>query len=153
PGEDENRSDQGEGAGPAGRRRFARSACPERRRRLSPREKLLACSIGGLIAGFGCGYGGRAVILPPLEEIDRRIASSRDKLEKIRGERRACFAADDQMKAFTLRTFADTVDQASAKSGEVLTRKIIESGLSEADFTRLPVGPRKLRGAQEIGWN
>ena len=27
------------------------------------------------------------------------------------------------------------------------------AGLPEADFTRLPIGPQKLRGAQELGWN
>src|SRR5262245_35451572 len=35
----------------------------------------------------------------------------------------------------------------------MLTRQILQSGLQEADFTRLPVGPRKLRGASEIGWS
>jgi len=45
------------------------------------------------------------------------------------------------------------VDQASAQSGELLTRHILRSGLQEDEFTRLPIGPRKLRGAQEIGWS
>ena len=67
--------------------------------------------------------------------------------------RSAYFEAEDRLKAFALRTFSDGVDQASARSGEVLTRQIIKSGLEESEFTRLPVGPRKLRGASEIGWS
>ncbi|MCK7528947.1 MAG: hypothetical protein MZV64_71030 [Ignavibacteriales bacterium] len=45
------------------------------------------------------------------------------------------------------------MDEASAKSGAVLTRQIAQSGLREADFGRLPAGPRKLHGAHELGWS
>ena len=74
-------------------------------------------------------------------------------MEKLKAERRAYFAAEDVVKRFTQRTFAEQIDQASAKSGEMLTKQILLSGLREADFSRLPVGPRRLRGANEIGWS
>src|SRR5262245_36764687 len=120
---------------------------------MTGREKILALAIGG-IAGAGLiGFGIRTVIVKPLVEIDKRIGATREKLEKVQSERRAYFSAEDRMKAHGLRAFADTVDQASARSGEMLTRQILKSGLQESDFTRLPVGPRKFRGASEIGWS
>src|SRR3954470_16672378 len=120
---------------------------------MNSREKTLALAIGGLIGIFLVGFGIRTVIIKPLKDIDKRTAALREKLEKIKAERRAYFAAEDQVKGFTLLSFGDTVDQASAKSGEMLTRQIVQSGLQESDFTRLPVGPRKMRGASEIGWS
>ncbi len=120
---------------------------------MNQREKILASAVGGLIVVFVVGFGIRGVILKPVREIDKRSAAIREKLEKIKAERRAYFDAEDRMKAYTLRTFADSVDQASARSGELLTKQILKSGLQEAEFTRLPVGPRKLRGAQELGWS
>jgi hypothetical protein len=119
---------------------------------MNRREKLLLSAVGGLVGVFVIGFGARAVITRPLREIDKRIAATREKLQKIKKDRLAYFDAEDRMKAYALRSFADTVDQASALSGEMLTRQILSSGLQEADFTRLPVGPRKLRGASEIGW-
>lgn len=120
---------------------------------MNRREKILASCIGGLVGVFVLGFGVRAIIVKPLQEIDKRSAMLRGKIDKTKSDRRAYFEAEDRMKTFTLRTFADTVDQASAKSGEILTKLILKSGLPEDEFTRLPVGPRKLRGAQEIGWN
>ncbi|MSU60843.1 MAG: hypothetical protein EXS31_00355 [Pedosphaera sp.] len=120
---------------------------------MNQREKILAAAVGGIVFIFIVGFGIRGVILKPVSEIDKRSAAIREKLDKIKAERRAYFDAEDRMKAHTLRTFADTVDQASARSGELLTKQILASGLQEAEFTRLPVGPRKLRGAQELGWS
>jgi hypothetical protein len=120
---------------------------------MNRREKILATLVGSLIGAFVIGFGVRVVIVKPLREIDKRIAGTRERLGKIQAERRAYFAAEDQMKVATMRTFADTVDQTSAQSGELLTRHILKSGLQEEEFTRLPLGPRKLRGAQEIGWS
>jgi hypothetical protein len=120
---------------------------------MKAREKKLALAAGGLVGVVVLGFGVRSVLLQPLREIDRRIAANHEKLEKVQAERRAYFAAEERMKAHALRGFADNIDQASARSGEMLTRQILQSGLQEADFTRLPVGPRKLRGASEIGWS
>jgi hypothetical protein len=111
---------------------------------------VVVCGLAGLLV---VGLGVRLLFLNPLRELDRRIATARDKLAKIYDERRAYFAAEDRLKAMARRSFAETIDQASAVSAELLTRQIIASGLAESDFSRLPVGPRKLRGASEIGWN
>lgn len=120
---------------------------------MNAREKVLAMAVGGLVCLFGGGLGLNFFITKPLKEMDKRIVSARGRMEKINTERRNYFSAEDQMKAFTKLAFADTVDEASARSGELLTKQIIQSGLREANFTRLPVGPRKIRGASEIGWN
>ncbi len=120
---------------------------------MNRREKILASVVGGIAGVFVLGFGVRAVLIKPLKEIDKRIAVARERIGKIQNERRAYFAAEDRLKAATLRAFADTEDQASAKSGELLTKHILKSGLHEDEFTRLPLGPRKLRGAQEIGWS
>jgi hypothetical protein len=120
---------------------------------MNPREKVLVCAVGGLL-GLGLAtLGVRAVLLKPLREIDKKNAVLRDKMEKIKAERRAYFTAEDTVKTLTQHTFGDQIDQASARSGEILTKQIESSGLREADFSRLPAGPKKLRGANEIGWS
>ncbi len=120
---------------------------------MNQREKILAAIVAGGFVLFGGLLGWRAVVTKPVGELDKRITAAREKLEKINAERRSFFAAEDRLKALTLLAFADTIDEASARSGETLTRQILEAGLNEAKFTRLPVGPRKMRGASEIGWN
>lgn len=120
---------------------------------MTRREKILAGVVGGIVAvGVGV-FGVHSFLVTPLKEIDRRTAGLREKLDKIKSERRAYFADEERMKRVAQRMFSEDLDQASARSGEMLTRLILQSGLQEADFTRLPVGPRKLRGASEIGWN
>lgn len=120
---------------------------------MNQREKILAVVVLGSTALFGGALGLRAFITKPLTDLDKRIAAAREKLEKITTERRNFFTAEDRLKSLTKLAFADTVDEASARSGEVLTKQILQAGLNEANFTRLPVGPRKMRGASEIGWN
>ncbi|MFO1497709.1 MAG: hypothetical protein U1G07_04830 [Verrucomicrobiota bacterium] len=120
---------------------------------MNPREKRLVLAVGGILGVILLGLGLRTFFLKPLRDIDKKTGVLRDRLAKVKKERLAYFAAEDLVKGFTQRTFADQIDQASAKSGEVLTRQILDSGLREADFSRLPVGPRKLRGASEIGWS
>jgi len=119
---------------------------------VNPRERKLAIAIGGLIGIFVVGFGVRGFFLKPLRELDGKIAGVREKLAKIHADRRDYFTAEDAMKRIAARCFSDDLDLASARSGEMLTRIIINSGLREADFSRVPVGPRKMRGAQEIGW-
>ncbi len=120
---------------------------------MNRREKTLAGVIGGGLALLLLVLGVRSVFRAPLEALDKRIAAAREKIAKIQSERRAYFAAEDHLKDVALRAFADTVDEAGARSGEMLTRQILAAGLRETEFTRLPVGPRKMRGASEIGWN
>jgi hypothetical protein len=117
------------------------------------REKIMALIVGGLILLFAGFFGVKAVLVKPLLELDKKTAALRDKLDKVKAERRAYFTAEDLVKKYAPGAFSDQVDQASAKSGEMLTKQILLSGLREADFSRMPVGPRKLRGAREIGWS
>lgn len=115
-------------------------------------EKILAGAVGGIVLIIGLGFGAKALISKPLKEYDKRISLVREKINKAAKERQAFFNAEDQVKALSLRTFADTVDESSALSGEMLTRLITMNGLEEANFTRTPAPVRKLRGATEIGW-
>jgi hypothetical protein len=120
---------------------------------MNAREKLLATLVLGGAALFGAALGIRAFVMKPLTDLDKRIVAARERLTKIHTERRNFFAAEDRLKSLTKLAFADTTDEASARSGEALTKQILQAGLDEGDFTRLPLGPRKLRGASEIGWN
>lgn len=120
---------------------------------MSKREKILAALVGAAVIVLAGGFGLRAVWMKPLKELDRKKAALREKLDKVRAERRAFFAAEDTVKKFSQRAFSEELDQASAKSGEMLTKTILQSGLPESEFSRLPVGPRKLAGASEIGWS
>jgi hypothetical protein len=119
---------------------------------VNQREKILMTAIGGLVGVFVIGFGLRAAILKPLKDKDKLIAAARDKHQKIQQEKLQFFSTEDRMKQVGLATFGDTVDQASATSGEILTKQILQCGLEESEFTRLPAPPRKLRGANEIGW-
>lgn len=120
---------------------------------MSRREKILAGAVGGTLAFLLLFVGARTWFKTPLHALDVRISAARGKISKIKSERLIYFNAEDRLKSISQRTFADTIDQASAQSGELLTRQILKAGLAETDFTRLPVGPRKLRGASEIGWS
>lgn len=120
---------------------------------MNRREKILAIAVGGVLALIGAVIAGRAVFVKPLREIDKKTAVLRERLAKIQAERRAYFVAEDFVKTIAARVFSDDTDEASAKSGELLSKQILASGLREADFTRLPASPRKLQGATEIGWS
>jgi hypothetical protein len=119
---------------------------------MNKREKILVTIVGSIVAVFVIGFGVRAALIKPLKEIDKRIKASQEKVNKIANEKRQFFATEDRMKQVALRTFGDTIDQASATSGEILTKRILESGLDDMEFTRTPASPRKLKGASEIGW-
>lgn len=120
---------------------------------MKPREKMLVGIVAGFIAIFVLGYGVKGFFLKPLKEIDKQTALLREKLAKINTERRDYFDAEDALRGIAQRTFGTELNQASARSGEMLTRQIALAGLNESDFTRLPVGPRKFKGASEIGWS
>jgi len=120
---------------------------------MKPREKILAAAVAGFAGLLVLGFGARAFFLAPLRKIDKETALLREKITKIAQERRDYFDAEDGLRALAQRSFAGDLNQASARSGEMITKQIALAGLSEADFTRLPVGPRKLRGASEIGWS
>jgi hypothetical protein len=120
---------------------------------VSGRERNLLVLMGSVAGLIALAAGLRWAIMRPLKELDGQISVLRQDLNKIAAERRACFADEEKIKAFTERTFSDDVDKASARSGEMLTKLILQSGLPESDFTRLPAGPTRLPGANEIGWS
>ena len=120
---------------------------------MNQREKQLAMAVGALVLGLGGFFGMRTLFLKPLRDIGRQTVMLEDKLRQINDERRGCFAAEDYLKGVAQRTFAREPDMASAQAGKMLTDHIVRLGLSEAEFSRSPVGPRRLRGAQEIGWS
>jgi hypothetical protein len=120
---------------------------------MKKREKILAGLVFGIIGVFVIGYGLRAFFLKPLKEIDKQTALLQEKIGKINQERREYFTAEDGLKKISQHTFSTDLNLASARSGEMITREIAAAGLNDGDFTRLPVGPRKLKGASEIGWS
>lgn len=123
---------------------------------MKSREKILAVVVGGIVAVLLLGLLVRAAVITPLRDRDKRILAARTALEKIRGERREYFAAEDVVRGFAQTTFSTNTDQALAKSGEMLARLILQSGLRETDFSRSPFGPRRLHSALktfEIGWS
>ncbi len=120
---------------------------------MNAREKRMVLVVGVLAGLFVAVFGIKASFTKPLRSIDKKTALLRERLAKVKAEQRACFTAEEYLKREAQRAFADQIGPASAKSGEMLTKQILQSGLLENDFSRLPVGPRKLRGASEIGWN
>ena len=119
---------------------------------MKQREKILAGVVLGFVGLFILGFAVRGFFLKPLKKIDQETALLRERLAKINVERKEFFAAEDILKGVAQRTFGTDINQASARSGEMITRQIAFAGLNESDFTRLPVGPRRIKGASEIGW-
>jgi hypothetical protein len=120
---------------------------------MSVREKKIAWLVGIAGIGFLLFLVVRTVLIKPLRDADKKIAAAKARLDTIRSEKRAYDASAAHLKKLAPLCFADKIDQASARSGEILTQIIIGSGLQETDFTRLPSGPKKMRGANEIGWS
>lgn len=120
---------------------------------MNRREKILVIAVGGLALLFAASFGIRFIFVKPLQNIDRQTALLRDKLRQIQDERRAFFSAEDFLKRTAQTSFGTNADVATAQAGKMLTDLILRLGLSESEFARTPVGPRKLRGAQEVGWN
>jgi hypothetical protein len=122
---------------------------------MNRREKILLGLVLSVVGLFVLIFGVRLFLVKPLRDIDKATASLQAQLNKARDDRRAFFAHEEQLKQYNLRSFADDVDEASARSGGMLTRTILECGLRETDFTRLPASQRKLRLSEnrEIGWS
>ncbi len=97
---------------------------------VNKREKTFALAIGLAVAVFGLGYAVKVVFQRPLTEWDKKIAATRFQINKLKDERRTYFKDEALVKLQTQRTFSDAPDQASAKSGEMLGRAILQSGLS-----------------------
>ena len=120
---------------------------------MKKREKILAGIVLGFVALFVLGFGIKGFFVKPLKDVDKQVTALREQINKINEERRAYFSAEDSLRNVAQRTFATDVNQASARSGEMVTKQIALAGLNEAEFTRLPVGPRRFKGGSEIGWS
>ncbi|HVK58873.1 MAG TPA: hypothetical protein VM735_08850 [Candidatus Kapabacteria bacterium] len=120
---------------------------------MKKREKILVGIVLGFVAIFVLGFGVKGFFVKPLKDVDKQTTLIREQINKINVERRAYFDAEDSLKKVAQRTFSTDLNQASARSGEMITKQIALAGLNEGDFTRLPVGPRRFKGANEIGWS
>ncbi len=119
---------------------------------MKKREKILAGIVLGFIGLFVLGFGIKGFFLKPLKKIDGETKLLREKIAKINDERRQYFEAEDMLKALAQRTFGTDINEASARSGEMITKQIALAGLDDADFTRLPGAPVIMKGARQIGW-
>ena len=119
---------------------------------MNRREKILAGIVGGILATILAGFGVRAMVVAPAKAVDKKIAGARARLDQLNQERRAYFADEAKVKEAAQKMFSDRVENTAAISGEMITRYILQCGLKESEFTRLPAGPRKLRGAVQVGW-
>jgi len=108
-----------------------------------------ALGVAGLLAG---GFVLKALINRPLKALDAQILQLRVRLNALQKERQEFIKADTEIRAHASRFFAGTPEEAEASLGARLTAQIVRVGLREADFTRIPVGRRRLAGAEEVGW-
>jgi len=117
------------------------------------REAILLGAIGCLLLLFIGAYAIRSVFVKPLKDLQSQIAALRDKLRQNKDDQRAYFSAEQYLKDVAPRLFGREADTATAEAGKMLTDQIVRLGLQESQFSRMPVGPRRLRGAQEVGWS
>jgi hypothetical protein len=117
------------------------------------RETVLLGAIGCLFLLFIGAYGIRTVFVKPLKELKSQIAVLRDKLRQNNQDQQAYVSAQHYLKEVAPRLFGGEADTATAEAGKMLTEQIVRLGLQESQFSRVPVGPRRLRGAQEVGWS
>jgi hypothetical protein len=82
---------------------------------MTAREKTLAAVVGGVLALIAGGFGLRAFLFKPLTEIDKKTAALREKIDKVKTDRRTYFADEERMKTIAQRMFSDDLDQASAR--------------------------------------
>lgn len=119
---------------------------------MNKRAKTLAVAALGIAALWLVALGLRALILAPVRSIDAQIVQLQARLESARQDRNAFLTAETFLRTLPARTYGPTPDLATSEMGTVLTRQILQAGLRESDFTRIPVGERRLTGAIELGW-
>jgi hypothetical protein len=117
------------------------------------RQTILLCAAGCLALLFIGAFGIRSVFVKPLKDLQSQIAALRDKLRQNKEDQRAYFSAEQYLKEVAPRLFGREAEAATAEAGKMLTDQIVGLGLQESQFSRTPVGPKRLRGAQEVGWN
>jgi hypothetical protein len=120
---------------------------------MNRRQTILLGAVGCLFLLFIGAYGIRTVFVKPLKELKSQIAALRDKLRQNNEDQQAYLSAQHYLKDVAPRLFGREADTATAEAGKMLTEQIVRLGLQESQFSRVPVGPRRLRGAQEVGWS
>ena len=119
---------------------------------MNRRTRLLAWAalgVAGLLAG---GFAFRAIVNRPLQALDGQILQLQVRLSSLQKERQEFLKADAEVRTNASRLFAGQAEDAESRLGAQLTAQIVRVGLREADFTRIPVGRRRLPGAEEVGW-
>lgn len=119
---------------------------------MNRRTRMLAYGALGLAVLLIGSLAVRSVLLRPLRAIDNQIADLRARLHALDGERKSFLAADNQVRAIASTLFAAQAAEAEARLGALLTSQLLQAGLRESDFTRIPAGRRRLTGAEEVGW-
>ncbi len=120
---------------------------------MKQREKNLLLTVGVVVALFSGVFVVRSVFAKPLKSLKDKTDVLLATLDHLDKERRACAVAEDYLKGLAPRVFGRDADTATAAAGKMLTDQIVLLGLQEAQFSRMPVGPRKMGGAQEVGWS
>jgi hypothetical protein len=120
---------------------------------MNRRERTLLALVGILALLIVGIFVIRGICRPALRKLDVQVAALRGELSQIKDERRAYFSEEDYLKGLASRIFGRDADTATAQAGKMLTDQIVRLGLQESRFSRQPVTPRKMRGAQEVGWN
>lgn len=119
---------------------------------MNGRTRLLAfVALAGALLGV-LALVVKTFVLAPLVPVDEQIARLEDRLADAAKERRSFLAEEGHLRGLAPRTFGNSPDTAAAELSSTLTGQILRVGLHESDFTRIPIGERRLPGAVEIGW-
>lgn len=119
---------------------------------MNRRTRLLALVAIGGAALWMLALGVRAYVFAPLRSVDEQIVQLQVKLDAATQGRSSFLADEFHLRGLAPRTFGNSPDTAAAEVGSTLTGHILRVGLRESDFTRIPMGERRLAGAVEIGW-
>ncbi len=119
---------------------------------MNRRTKILAWGALGIAAFWLVALGIRGFVMAPLVTLDGQISQLQAKLVDAQEERQKFVAAEKALGKIGGRTFGTTPDLVAAELGALLTKQVLQAGLEESDFTRLPVGEQRLPGAVEVGW-
>lgn len=119
---------------------------------MNKRTRLLAWSTLGAAGLLTGGLVLQAVVSRPLRTLDGQILQLQVRWNSLQKERQEFLKAEAEVRAHAGRLFASQAEEAEARLGALLTAQVVRVGLREADFTRIPVGRRRLPGAEEVGW-
>jgi hypothetical protein len=120
---------------------------------MKTRETLLLRAVFCLLLVFIGPCSIKTIFVMPLKELKSQVAALQDKLRQYNQDQQAYVSAQQYLKEMAPRLFGGDADTATAEAGKMLTEQIVRLGLQESQFSRVPVGPRRLRGAQEVGWS